>query len=511
MKNTSFFFNVPVFHGRSLPEPGIIVGYGAIIEKLQLPIPLPQKLALIGEKVRGSETQNWLIFGNSYKPKDSLYHYLVFSLKYEGVDLLFFRFLFKTLNESEVIDLISIEPSGQYSRRIWFLYEWLMNRKLDIPDLGFKNYVPLLDEKLQYTIPGSRSSRHRIINNLPGTSGFCPLVRKTPKLDAYIQSDLSGKNRSFLSTVHLDLLQRTSAFLLLKDSKASFTIEGESLLNQRLHRWGQAIGQAGAKPLDKNEMLRLQELVINSRHIDMGFRKTGGFIGDHDRDTNVPLPDHISAKWEDLDELLDSYIKTGKLLEKAELDAVLTAALLAFGFVFIHPFVDGNGRIHRYIIHHVLARKGFCKLGIIFPVSSSILEKITEYRQILESYSYPLLDFIEWEPTPDHNVKVLNETIDFYRYYDATTQAEFLFDCVQDTMERIIPVEIQWLQNFDAFKLEVDSQLGLTDKQIKLLVNFLDQGKGILSNRARKKEFPTLNSKEIDFLQASYKEIFLSD
>ena len=39
-----------------------------------------------------------------------------------------------------------------------------------------------------------------------------------------------------------------------------------------------------------------------------------------------------------------------------ELDAVIAAAILAFGFVYIHPFEDGNGRIHRYLIHHVLAR-----------------------------------------------------------------------------------------------------------------------------------------------------------
>ncbi|MDZ7769500.1 MAG: Fic family protein [Woeseiaceae bacterium] len=31
-----------------------------------------------------------------------------------------------------------------------------------------------------------------------------------------------------------------------------------------------------------------------------------------------------------------------------EMDAVVFAASVAFGFVFVHPFMDGNGRIHRY-------------------------------------------------------------------------------------------------------------------------------------------------------------------
>jgi Fic family protein len=61
------------------------------------------------------------------------------------------------------------------------------------------------------------------------------------------------------------------------------------------------------------------------------------------------------------------------------------AAAIAFGFVFIHPFVDGNGRLHRYIIHHVLAKKEFTKQGVIFPVSASILDHINDYKTVLES------------------------------------------------------------------------------------------------------------------------------
>lgn len=40
---------------------------------------------------------------------------------------------------------------------------------------------------------------------------------------------------------------------------------------------------------------------------------------------------------------------------KSIYDPVLAAGI-AFGFVFIHPFEGGNGRIHRYLIHHVLAK-----------------------------------------------------------------------------------------------------------------------------------------------------------
>lgn len=512
MKNTRISQKVSVFHGRLQPEPGILVGYGAIIEALQLQVPMPDTLALISEKSRRYDKTGWKVFGPSYEPDDKLYRHIVFAMKYEGINLLVFKFLFKFLPEEEVLELIQIEPSGQYSRKIWFLFEWLMQKQLNLPDLGFKNYVPLLDEKLQFAISGIRSSRHRIINNLPGTQGFCPLIFKTPKLDNYIQSGLSDQKNKYLDTIHADILHRTSAFLLLKDSRASYTIEGEKPINRRLQRWAQAVGQAGVHDITRNELLRLQKLVISdTRFTEMGFRKKGGFVGDHNRETGTPLPDHISARWEDLDELINGWLESNQLLEQADIDAVLAASMVAFGFVFIHPYEDGNGRIHRFLIHHILSRKGFSRQGMIFPVSASMLNSINDYRKVLESYSHPVMEFIDWKETSDHNIEVLSESIDYYRYYDATKQAEFLYECVEDTIRNIIPEEINYLQKFDEFKKEVDSQLDLPDKLISLLVRFLEQGGGVLSKRAREREFKALKQEEIDYLQSSYKEIFLSE
>lgn len=105
-------------------------------------------------------------------------------------------------------------------------------------------------------------------------------------------------------------------------------------------------------------------------------------------------------------------IDTNEKLEDTPYDAVMTAATIAFGFVFIHPFVDGNGRIHSYLIHHVLLRKNYVPKGIIFPVSAVILERLDEYRQVLESFSIPRLELIEWKTTKDNNIEILNETID---------------------------------------------------------------------------------------------------
>lgn len=509
MAITQFSLQLSAFHGREVPKEGCIVGYGAIIEAYKLALPIPKQLSFVSTKKRQSESEEWKVYSSRYLPEETLYKQLTFALKYEGVNLLVFKKLFEVIHTAELETMIEQEALGQYSRRIWFLYEWLMGQKLNLPDLKTGNLVPLIDEKLQFAIKGVSSPRHKIINNLPGTIDYCPLIRKTAKLEKYISENYAEKKGEYLKGLRKDILQRASAFLLLKDSKASFSIEGESPKSKRAARWGHVIGQAGTKKLSKEEILRLQQMVIeNDRFIEMGFRKKGGFIGEHDRLSGEPIPDHVSANWQDLDQLIDGLLNTNEKLIKGNFDAVLTATVIAFGFVFIHPFQDGNGRIHRYLIHDILAKKKFSQQGIIFPISSSILDHIDDYRRILQTYSYPLLDFIEWQETADHNVEVLNNTIDYYRYFDATEQTEFLYNCVRDTIEHIIPQEVDYLAKYDDFKQYIDEVFEMPDDLVSLLVRFLEQGAGKLSNRALEKEFRALKAKEVAAIETQYAKIF---
>jgi hypothetical protein len=504
-----FSLQLSVFHGRTVPEDGVIVGYGAIIEAYKLAVPIPVKLTFISTKKRQFENNEWKVFPSRYLPEENLYKQITFALKYEGVDLLIFKKLFELLKKTELEAMIQQEMQGQFSRRIWFLYEWLMETKLNLPDLKTGNLVPVVDEKLQYAIDGVSSPRHKVINNLPGNKDFCPLIRKTQKLEKYIESNIRQEKSNYLNRVHKDILQRASSFLLLKDSKASFTIEGENPRNNRTARWGIAIGQAGKNELSIAELNRLQQLVIeNDRFVKMGIRGQQGFIGDRDRATQEPIPDHISARYEDLEKLMAGWLQTQKMLTESRMDPILVAAKIAFGFVFIHPLVDGNGRLHRYIIHHVLAQTGYTEQGIIFPVSASILTHIKDYAKSLESYSHPILNFIDWKPSENNNVQILNDTIDYYRYFDATAQAEFLFYCVNDTLVNIIPNEVEYLKKYETFKQFLDNRYEMPDNMVSLLVGFLERGNGTLSERSRKKEFSALTQKEVEEIETTFKEIF---
>ena len=502
--------DVTVFHGFAALEAGArLAGYSALIQVHYLKVPLPDHLCATGTKHKKYDYERWHIFTPRHRPEDTLYGHLTFALKYEGIDLAILNALFQTIEARDIETIIRSEPTGMYSRKLWFLWEWLREEQLDIEDARAGNFVPLVNGKLQYEGKSYPSKRHRVRNNLPGTRNFCPLIRKTKKLEQYIGKKLSETAIKNIGQIHPDLLSRAAAFLLLKDSKASYTIEGESPPHNRIERWGRIIGEAGQRKLSISELEYLQQIVISdNRFIKPGLRIEGGFVGEHDRSSGMPMPNHISARPDDLKALMNGLIETYELLIRENFDAVLLATILAFGFVFIHPFEDGNGRIHRYLFHHVLAEKGFVPKGLIFPVSAVILERIDEYRKILEHFSKPRLDLIEWRPTEKNNVEVLNETIDLYRYFDATKQTEFFFECVEETVNQTLPEEVEFLKKYDLLNEFIKNYIDMPDNLVDLLIRFLSQNNGKLSNRARKKEFVKMAEPEIKAIEQKYAEIF---
>lgn len=498
------------FHGRPLPEPGVPAGYAALIERYDLRVPLPPRLAAIAERHHPRSDDQWRMLTPRHQPGGDMGAQLVFAFRYEGIDLQVLAALFDAVAPQEFEVLIRATPTGGFARRLWFLYEWRTERRLDIPDPGTVRAVPVLDPDQQFALSeGTPSPRHRVINNLPGVRAFCPLVRRTPELTALVEQGLGDAARAAVGRVRPDLMARAAAFILLNDSRSSFAIEGESPSGERTARWGQAIAQAGTRALSLAELNRLQRVVIgDARFVRLGLRTEGGFVGAHDRYSNQPIPDHISARHEDLADLMEGLIAYADRTVRGGMDPVIAAASLAFGFVYIHPYVDGNGRLHRWLIHHALAAAGFSPPGLVFPVSAAILREIEAYRRVLESYSAPLLPLIEWRSTEAGNVEVLNATADYYRYFDATLHAAFLYQCVQQTLERDLPDEVRFLEAFDAFTLGIQEIADMPTAQIELLQKFLAQNGGRLSQRAQTREFAALTQAEAERVERLYADTF---
>ena len=116
---------------------------------------------------------------------------------------------------------------------------------------------------------------------------------------------------------------------------------------------------------------------------------------------------------------------------------------------------------------------------------------------------------IEWRPTLKNNVEVTNDTCDLYRYFDATQQAEFLYECVEQTVQFSLPQEVDYLTRYDRFVTQIKAMLELPDARLNLLLKFLQQNAGRLSKRALEKEFAALTEQEVEQIEQLYATEFL--
>jgi len=248
-------------------------------------------------------------------------------------------------------------------------------------------------------------------------------------------------------------------------------------------------------------------VIEDRRFVQVGLRPDAVFLGERDRDNN-PLPEFIGARPDDLGGLMEGLVLANSRMGSDGLDPVLQAAATAFGFVYIHPVQDGNGRLHRYLFHHVLAERKFTPAGMVFPVSSVIFDRIDDYQTTLQNHSGPLMDLIEWRGTASYNVEVLNQTADLYRYFDCTDAAEFLYACVQHTVEHDLPEEIDYLRKHDEAIRRMTDFVDMPDRLAQNLVLFIRQNSGNLPKRRRHKEFEALTDKEVASLERIVVEAF---
>jgi Fic/DOC family len=424
------------------------------------------------------------------------------------VDVLVIKRIFDALPAETAATFVRLGPTGAVSRRVWYLYEFLTGRQLDIPDAGAVAAVDLLDTDAYFTAAPRLSRRHKVRDNLLGTAAFCPVIRRTKGLVDFTKRDLGTIANEIVGRTGAHVVTRAASLLMLADSRASFEIEGERPPRSRLERWGRAVAQAGRNRLTLDEIIRLHSVLIEDRRfIHAGLRPDGVSLGERDHDGD-PLPEFIGARPEDLHALMQGLLEANERMGEAGLDPVLQAAATAFSFVYVHPFQDGNGRLHRCLIHHVLADRKFTPAGLVFPVSSVMLDRIDDYRSTLRGHSGPLMPFIQWRPTPTRNVEVLNDTLDLYRYFDCTDEAAFLYACVERTIDHDLPREIDYLRRHDEALRRIMETVEMPDRLAENLIMYIRKNNGTLGRKRREHEFAKLTDDEVASVETIVREAF---
>jgi hypothetical protein len=447
------------------------------------------------------------LYTAKYWPGDTLGDQLEFALKYDGTNLLILSKLFATAPQEELTEFVRSKPLGKYARRIWYLYELLTGQRLPLDDITQGNYVDLLDPDKYYTAPHRSIPRQRVRDNLLGDARFCPTVRRTKRLEAFEQSDLSERCQEIIQGYPVELLKRALAYLYTKESKSSFEIEHIKPSATRTERFVSLLQLAEREDFfEKNALIELQNRTVDERFRDKDYRTSQNYVGESIAWQSERIH-FVSPRPEDLTSLMEGMINVHKRIGEA-LHPVVHAAVIAYGFVFMHPFEDGNGRIHRFLIHNILARLGFAPQGMMFPVSAVMLKRMEAYNASLEAFSRPLMPNVDYALDDHGRMSVHNDTADFYRYIDFTPQVEALFDFIRETIDVELVEELRFLTNYDATKRAIQQVVDMPDRLIDLFIRCCLQNHGKLSKRKREEFFPALAEEEVVAMERSVQELY---
>jgi hypothetical protein len=448
-------------------------------------------------------------------PGDDVYDHLKFALRYEGLHLGVLRAVVPRLDPVALAASIRAEPTSAYARRLWFLYETLTGTALDLPDLTMGNYVPLAEPEDYYTGPIRRSPRSRVALNLLGDLAFCFIIRRTPELSEADARGFDVACQQLVQDVPPEIFLRALDYLYMKETSSSFAIERETPDQQRAATFVRLLQQSDHQDYFRREALvALQNAIVDSRFANPGgWRDTvqppeQNFVSGRNA-PNIEGIHFIPPRPQEIDVLMRGWLEASRVALQSEAPPVIVAAAIAWSFVFLHPFSDGNGRIHRFLIHHVLARRGFAPRGLVFPVSAAMLDDPRAYDASLEAFSRPLMPLLEWTMDADRHLHVHHDSSEFYRSADYTPMATALYRFVQRTVERDLPNELAFLRGYDAARSAMRAVLDLPDPLADRFIQFCKQNGWRLPKAKRNTGgLEKLTDTEIAALEAAVRTAF---
>jgi hypothetical protein len=457
------------------------------------------------------------------RPDETAAAHLAFALKHEGVHLETLSRLFAILPPSELAAWIRAEPNGQYAVRAGFLYESLSHQQLDVADRRTGNYFAVLDPNRELTAHEPvNNTRWRVRDNLLGDARFTPQVYMTPQTTNALAVDVGQRIARLEGQFSRELVMRSAVWLTVKESRASFAIEHEESKHDRIQRFATVLEQRtgqSADPLDPTELEILQREILGPNALHYGLRLSPIFVGESGR-YGREVVHYIAPPWEEVSSILAA-LQT--LLKRTQgLSPVARAALVSFGFIYLHPMIDGNGRISRFLINDILRRDGALPAPYIVPISAVLQRpdlRPLSYDGALELFSRPLMQQYRanWsfreEKRADDGVRynlqfdAYSDALHAWRYPDLTRHVAFIADALELTIEQEMRAEAQYLQQHTAARFRLKTIIEGPDPVLDRIIRSIRQSRGVISGKLRA-EYPILERNEIaeDVLRAVREE-----
>lgn len=436
---------------------------------------------------------------------DPLGHVL-FALKHEGVNLQLLAQTMAAIPAERLLAVLQQMPNGQYIRIACFLWESFRGQRLvDRPGVAV-GYVDVFDPARYVTGPAQRDGRWRVNFNGLGSLRYCATVERTPAIRAALASDILGRADAFVQSLGPAMLDRALAWAYLHETEDSYAIENEKPSEDKARAFVQLLHQAHeGRLLTEDYLAELQSsTVTNPLDKAVQFRTGQNWLRGPGRGaagvTYVPPRPELALQ------LMDEWIAFANSAPR-QVDAIVAASIACFGFVFIHPFMDGNGRLSRFLFHKALCASGKLGKGLLLPVSVAMKRHEADYLAVLRQYSRQARERVQvtWVDEGEY-------TFDFkaddaiFRYWDATACVEFGFRMAAEALDVELRKETQLLARYDRVVRAVDARVDIRGNDLATLVLIGLDNQGAISNSRRKRFADRVPDAVFDLIEAAARE-----
>ncbi len=484
------------------------IGYSFLKSKLQLAVFEPKVAAELSASVTSLIRKDAILLVPSrYRLQpDDLVGHVLFALKHEGINLQILSEALRHISEESLLNSISSKLSGSYQRKLGYLWEFFNGKELPVTIPANTRYIKLFNENRYVTGCGIKNTKWRVIFNGLGNLHYCPTVEKTEKIQAALENNVLDRVRDYLTQIGRVNADRALQWAYLSETESSYAIEGEKPDMSKSERFVRLLEHAHDNtPLTEDYLCDLQNQVI-SNPFDMAFsyRTEQNWLSNGGR--GALGVSYVPPSPECLEDLMAAFLDMANQLPK-QVDPVIAASVTSFGFVFLHPFMDGNGRLSRFLFHRQLCSSGQLQKGQLLPVSVAMKSSEEKYLNTLEEFSKPsrALWSVMWIADHDFDFRFKGSPA-IYRYWDATSCAEFGLEMAQEALDKHLRQEVNYLMCFDEIHRAVSQRYDIRETILHHLINGCLDLNGIVSKNLRKRYADRVESGIFDFVEKATKE-----
>lgn len=187
-------------------------------------------------------------------------------------------------------------------------------------------------------------------------------------------------------------------------------------------------------------------------------------------------------------------------------NSLARAAAVCFATVYLRPLADGDGRVHRFLLNHLLAADQVVPPMIVIPVSATIAGSAkgrAQYDQALEVVSRPFMQayadgyrFGQYRVCPDgvetnFEFPQSHDAQHVWRYLDLTEHVRCLSALLRHTVEHEMAEEALLLRQHDDARAAIKRWVEMPDQDADRIIRSLHQSQWKVSGMLRR-ELPAI-------------------